>query len=172
MGIIVGYVIFVLMMCLSIGLLILTIIANWTVFEKMGEPGWKSIIPYYRDYTLYKNVEHKKLFFLYLAAVIVNLLVTIATSVLSAIKTVSIVYHSGAISDMFITALVLDSITLVCAIIILICNVLVNYRLSKCFGGGIPLCIGLILAPFIFVPYLAFTDRCFDASVVSPYNNY
>ena len=29
---------------------LLQIIANWRIFTKAGEPGWKSIIPVYGDY--------------------------------------------------------------------------------------------------------------------------
>ena len=29
-------------------------IANWRIFSKAGEPGWKSLIPFYNVYTEYK----------------------------------------------------------------------------------------------------------------------
>ena len=32
----------------------LTILANWLMFMKAGEAGWKSIIPVYNTYTAYK----------------------------------------------------------------------------------------------------------------------
>ena len=34
---------------------ILQIIANWNIFTKAGEAGWKSLIPIYGDYVSYKN---------------------------------------------------------------------------------------------------------------------
>lgn len=33
---------------------ILLIIANWFIFEKAGESGWKSIIPFYNSYIMFK----------------------------------------------------------------------------------------------------------------------
>ena len=33
---------------------ILLIIAQWKIFEKAGEAGWKSLIPFYNMYILYK----------------------------------------------------------------------------------------------------------------------
>ena len=33
---------------------LLQIIANWRIFTKAGEAGWKSIIPIYGDYISYK----------------------------------------------------------------------------------------------------------------------
>ena len=34
----------------------LTILANWLMFMKAGEAGWKSIIPVYNTYTAYKYI--------------------------------------------------------------------------------------------------------------------
>lgn len=34
---------------------LLQIIANWRIFTKAGEAGWKSIIPIYGDYISYKT---------------------------------------------------------------------------------------------------------------------
>ena len=33
---------------------ILMIVAMWKIFEKAGEPGWKSLIPYYRAYVFFQ----------------------------------------------------------------------------------------------------------------------
>ena len=38
----------------GINLVALTILANWLMFMKAGEAGWKSIIPVYNTYTAYK----------------------------------------------------------------------------------------------------------------------
>ena len=32
---------------------ILMVVADWKVLNKAGEPGWKSIIPFYDSYTFY-----------------------------------------------------------------------------------------------------------------------
>lgn len=39
---------------LSIVLAILLIVAQWKIYEKAGEEGWKSIIPLYNRYIFYK----------------------------------------------------------------------------------------------------------------------
>ena len=41
---------------------ILLIIAGWKIFEKAGEKGWKSIIPIYNIYILFKIVKMKSWF--------------------------------------------------------------------------------------------------------------
>lgn len=37
-------------------LLILSYVARWMIFEKMGIEGWKSLIPFYNQYCLYDKV--------------------------------------------------------------------------------------------------------------------
>ena len=45
---------FVLFLIITIALIVLQIIANWKIFTKAGEKGWKSIIPFYNIAILYK----------------------------------------------------------------------------------------------------------------------
>ena len=40
----------------------LMVIASWKIFEKAGEAGWKSIIPIYNVYILFKIVRINKSF--------------------------------------------------------------------------------------------------------------
>ena len=47
---------------ISVAYLVVQIIANWILLEKAGEKGWKSIIPFYGDYTLYKVVWQPKMY--------------------------------------------------------------------------------------------------------------
>ena len=59
--------------------IILVIIACWKIFEKAGEPGWKSLIPIYNQYILYKVVGMKKWFWItlcvsFVVALIVSLM--------------------------------------------------------------------------------------------------
>ena len=49
-GMAMGVLIFTWIICLAI--LIITIIGMWKVFEKAGQEGWKSIIPFYNMYVL------------------------------------------------------------------------------------------------------------------------
>ena len=44
---------------LVVGIATLGIIGRWKIYKKAGEEGWKSLIPIYSDYTMYKilNME-------------------------------------------------------------------------------------------------------------------
>ena len=47
------YLIFILVFfAIAIALTVFVIICNWKLMEKAGEPGWKSIIPFYNIYTI------------------------------------------------------------------------------------------------------------------------
>lgn len=56
--------------CIAI---VLMIIADWKLFSKAGEAGWKSLIPIYNIYTLVKIVDGNGIKFLLLCLPIVNI---------------------------------------------------------------------------------------------------
>ncbi len=62
---------------LSAILSIVGIIANWKVFTKAGEAGWKSLIPIYNVYILFKIAWGSGWKFLWLLVPLVNIVVAI-----------------------------------------------------------------------------------------------
>ena len=44
----------VLLLLFAVGLLVVSIVSNWCVFTKAGEPGWKIFIPVYGSYVSYR----------------------------------------------------------------------------------------------------------------------
>jgi hypothetical protein len=61
-------------------LLVLLIVAHWKVFEKAGEAGWKSLIPFYNAYTLFRIAGRNGWWFLGLLVPLVNIVVLIMLS--------------------------------------------------------------------------------------------
>lgn len=59
---------------LTFGLIwiVLTVIARWMVFQKAGEAGWKSIVPFYRDYTAYKIGWTTSMFWVWLVFTVIG----------------------------------------------------------------------------------------------------
>ena len=51
----------ILMMLVGIGLFVMMCIARWKLFVKFGEPGWKSLIPFYSTYIQYGYVWRAKI---------------------------------------------------------------------------------------------------------------
>ncbi len=64
----------VAMMLLALVWYIFILVAGWKMYTKMGEPGWKSIIPIYREYILFKQVWKPSMFWVYLVLMIVTMI--------------------------------------------------------------------------------------------------
>ena len=60
---------------------VLGIIAMWKLFEKAGEPGWASIIPFYNVYVLFKITWGSGWKFLLMLIPIANIVIAIITMV-------------------------------------------------------------------------------------------
>ena len=61
--------------------LVVAIVGFWKVFTKAGEPGWKSIIPFYNVYTLLKIVGRPGWWLILLFIPIVNFIIWIIVSI-------------------------------------------------------------------------------------------
>ena len=58
----------------SVIVCVILIIAWWKLFEKAGEAGWKSLIPFYNTYTLVKIADGNGIKFLLLLIPVVNII--------------------------------------------------------------------------------------------------
>ena len=56
-------------------LTIISIVSFWKMFEKAGDKGWKSIVPFYNTYTLFKVGGYNGWMFLLLLIPIVNIVI-------------------------------------------------------------------------------------------------
>ena len=111
---------------------ILQIIANWRIFTKAGEAGWKSLIPVYSDYVSYRIAWHTSYFWL---TFILGIISSVAQNY---IKT------NGAVTAL---SVIVSLIQIVMAII----TILYSVKLSRAFGHGIGFAIGLIFLQPIFL---------------------
>ena len=108
---------------------ILLIIAEWKIFTKAGEEGWKSLIPVYNLYIMFKIAKmHAGWFW-----------ATLAISFLSVLFT----------ADWFL---------IICVIITLMIDIMYVSKLADAFGKGIGFKIGLFFLPNIFTLILAFGE--------------
>ncbi len=111
---------------------VLLVIANWKIFTKAGEAGWKAIIPFYNAWVEYKFTWNPNMFFVALVlAIIVGLGQAIANPVFAVIA-------------------------LLASIGAMVFSIVENYKLSKAFGHGVGFTIGLIFLSFIFRLILGF----------------
>lgn len=121
----------------ALGWWILQIVANWRIFTKAGEAGWKSIIPVYGDYVSYKIAWQPSYFWL--------------VFVLGIISSIA----SGMADPDGTNTTILLIVSLI-RIILAIISVIYSVKLSRAFGHGIGFAIGLIFLQPIFMLILGF----------------
>ena len=107
----------------------LSLIGKFFIFEKMGMPGWKSLIPIYSDYLLFRELIGSGYFWGYIASALL-------AGSCSALVTIGMV--SGVMEFLFIITAVAA-----CTVTIAI-QIKLAHSLSKSFGHGIGYTFGLI----------------------------
>lgn len=115
---------------------IIMVIAQWRIFAKAGQPGWKSIIPFYNSYILYKIVWQVKWFW-----------IVFGLGILSSV--VSWLNMSGG--NGFLLA-----VSRIIVVVAFILSVFLCSKTAKAYGKGIGFTVGLVLLHPIFMLILAF----------------
>lgn len=109
--------------------MVILIIANWKIYTKAGEKGWKSLIPYYSQYVLYRITWKTDMYWVVLIA---------------------------GLGATFFSRIAIVSLTFICSIITAIVSLIQLNKMSKSFGHGIGFTLGLIFLNPIFILILAF----------------
>ena len=117
---------------------ILQIIANWRIFIKAGEDGWKSIIPIYGDYISYKIAWQPAYFWL-----------TLILGIISS-------YLQGTLETG--ESLTVYMLVILIKIILVVISIMYSIKLARAFGRGTGFAIGLIFLQPIFMLILGFGD--------------
>ncbi len=128
----------------------LIIIAGWKIFKKAGEPGWKSLIPIYNVYILYKIAGIKKWFWIMIAVAccigFINGIISATAgpdgnTAISVISAFSTIFGLGV-------------------------NAYYSLKMSKAFKHGIAFAIGLFIFEPIFMLILGFGASKYDKKVL------
>ncbi|MCR5451800.1 MAG: DUF5684 domain-containing protein [Lachnospiraceae bacterium] len=114
---------------------VIQVIAYWKIFNKMGEAGWKSIIPFYNGYIVYKNTWNTKMFW-----------ITIGLACLVGV-------FNGLMEG---GNVVFALIALVAAVVLLVIEIKSTIYLGKAFDKGTGFIVGLVLLSPIFMLILGF----------------
>jgi|688.fasta_scaffold00437_3 hypothetical protein len=112
-----------------------TIVCQWRIYTKCGEPGWSCIIPIYNFYVMCRMVKRPELFKYFLIAFAVYFVGAIALAMSSTLG--SLLVAVGAIGILVITIMIYNA-------------------LSAAFGQGAGFTVGLILLSVVFMALLAF----------------
>ena len=124
--------------------LILIVVAEWKLFKKFGEKPWKSLIPIYNVYLLYKHTWKKSAFWYYILSYFA-FNICISTSEYLA------QYYPG---NDWETIIILIAVPF--GIVLAVCNILSAFRIAESFGKGKGFCVGLLLLYAVFVSILGF----------------
>ena len=117
---------------------LLQIIANWRIFTKAGEAGWKSIIPIYGDYISYIIAWQPAYFWL--------------TFILGIVSS----YLQGTLETG--ESLTVYMLVILIKIILVVISIMYSIKLARAFGRGTGFAIGLIFLQPIFMLILGFGD--------------
>lgn len=115
---------------------IVLIIADWKIFVKAGEPGWKSLIPFYCAYIQYKLFWNTCFFPVFLISYLILFFYQLAD----------------------ITSLASALLCIGNSVVSLVLHVVSTHKMSKAFGHGIGFTLGLLFFEPIFSMILAFGD--------------
>lgn len=108
---------------------VVLIIANWKIYTKAGEAGWKCLIPFYGQYIMYKITWDVTYFWVVLGLAVV----------------------AGIVAVMEIP--VIGTLISIASSVI---GIIQLHKLSKAFGHDVPFTLGLVFLNPIFVLILAF----------------
>ena len=122
--------------------LLLIVIGEWKLFRKFGEKPWKSIVPYYNTYIMYKHSWSKKACWIYLAA----------STLFDIAQIASQQWAQNDPASMWKTLFIL--IGLPFGILAAVCSILYTFRLAEAFGKGKVFSAGLLLLYPVFISIL------------------
>ena len=134
---------------IAIVMWVLLIIAHWKMFDKAGEAGWKSLIPIYSDYTLFKLVWSPKGFWIYVGCILL-------TAILGSLNQSYVLTADGNVMQIGTPNLFLDWLGIIAYISVMITYVVLNAKTAIAYGKGPAFAFGLVLLPNIFTMILAF----------------
>lgn len=141
---------------------ILQIIANWKIFRKAGEPGWKSIIPLYNYYIALKIVKMKNWFWWLIGiAVCAGIMIAVdGTNPFIMSETELEAYDWGSHPMVLFATLMMFFVSFYTYIVS-------AHRTSKVFGHGFGFTLGLIFLQPIFLMILGFGSSKYDKKRLS-----
>jgi hypothetical protein len=135
----------------------LMLVSLWRLFVKMGQPGWKGIVPFYNLWTAIKVLKKPVRWFWWLTGTYLLCLLTSATISVLLLTALAAGYSSGTI----LSVMILTILCIAAAIVGLVYEILLIRAWARSFGYGVGFTWGLILLPVVFLPILAFGESVF-----------
>lgn len=144
----------------SLAIVALELIGQWKVFVKMGEPGWKGIIPYYSQYVLFQKVWNVKKFWTYIIS-LCTFIVPYTIGILMTIFGIILATEGGPSAGVSgVIMLIVGILFLLAAFGAVIFSLVIGFgmykRLAHSFGKSTAFAWGLLFIPPVFLMILGF----------------
>lgn len=138
------------------------------IFMKAGEAPWKSLIPFYNDYTYFKLFWDVKIFILFIATEVGGIIGAVLSANYS-IEAAFSYYYGGAA----VAAVIGSILTFICGIASFVVFIMLQSHISTAFGKDGGFTVGLIFLNLIFKMILAFGNAEIKKNepVLKPQNN-
>ena len=149
----------IIMLIMFLGVGILMLVAQWRLFTKADEGGWKCLIPVYNVYTWFKITWDTSVFWKIFGG-------SIAFSVLSMIITA---ISSSSRSGLGVGAAITGILGLAYAVILIVVGIKELIYTARSYGKNGSFAVGLFFLTFIFYPILAFGDSQYVGPKGIPY---
>ena len=120
----------------------LILVGEWMLFKKFGEKSWKSLVPYYNSYIMYKHSWSKKAFWIYVTS----------SALFDVTQLASQQWALNDPASSWKTLFVLAGLPF--GIIAAVCSILYAFRLAEAFGKGKLFSVGLLLVYPVFISIL------------------
>lgn len=138
-------------MIISLALMIVQIVALWKIFEKAGEKGWKSIIPIYNLYILFKMTKTKG-FGLYIGTLLVG------SILIGAGATMGVFTLYGYDNSYAVISTIFDIIGIIFLLGAIVLQIKMINRLCLSFGYGTGFTVLAIFVSIVAYPIMAFSS--------------
>ena len=137
---------------LLVAIALLSLAANWRLFQKMGYEGWKSVIPLYNQFLLFKAVFGNG----WLALVVWFM------PVIAGFLSVGVLFITARVLHLQAISTLLSMLILIAAVIIVVFLCLkLMFGLARNFHRPASFGWGLLLMPTLFTFLLAFSSSTY-----------
>jgi len=130
---------------------VLLVVAHWRMFVKAGEAGWKAIVPFYCDYTMYKLTWNTNMFWFSLIFTLLAFFTTAFSGTYAVSANGQIIIQDGG-------NFLFDILSFIASIGTLFFTVMLSLKTALAYGKGTLYAIGLVLLPNVFTLIIAFGD--------------
>jgi hypothetical protein len=129
---------------------VLTIIGLWNMFEKSGNGGWASLIPFYNRFLLFKISDIKNWFWGWLVCYILESVALIAFVFLVIMAFFSGITGSDTFEGIMMTIGITGLVFVACLIYLLVVRIKLAISTARAFALGGGWAVGIFFLPAIF----------------------